>query len=197
MIEESPFEAGGASLDLNPIGGLPVLVDVVEAGRVIVSEPRAILEYLDEVYAETDLMPDAPLDRAEARWAMGWLERGFDSDVNQTLLKERIVQRYLRAGRTDMGALRDGALALKGYMRHLEAIFAVRPYLAGENFTLADVCAAAHLSCLDYFGDVPWDAFANTREWYMRMKSRRSFRSLLKDNLQGVAPAAHYSQLDF
>ncbi len=193
----SPFEADSEAQKLNPIGGAPVLVDMSDAGRVIISEPRAILEYIDEVYAGYPLLPKNPVDRAEVRWVMGWLERGFENDVNATLLRERIMMRYLRAGRPNTSALREGAKALDGYLKHIEAITAVRPYLAGDDFTLADVSVAAHLSCLDYFGDVVWNRFENTSSWYLRMKSRASFRDILKDSLQGVLPAPHYAELDF
>lgn len=197
LEESSPFAESSEAQKLNPIGGAPVLVDMSSAGRVIISEPRAILEYLDEVYTGYPLLPANPVDRAEVRWVMGWLERGFERDVNDTLLRERIMMRYLRAGRPNTDALRDGAKALEGYLKHLEAITAVRPYLAGENFSLADVCVAAHLSCLDYFGDVVWNRFEHTSDWYLRMKSRASFREILKDSLEGVLPARHYAELDF
>ncbi len=195
--ESSPFEADTIAQNLNPIGGAPVLVDESPAGRVVIAEPRAILEYLDEVYPGYPLLPKSPIDRAEVRWVLGWLERGFETDVNDKLLKERIAMRYLRAGRPNMEVLRIGAKALDGYLKHVEAITAVRPYLAGEDFTLADVCAAAHFSCLDYFGDVQWGRFENAADWYLRMKSRASFREILKDSLQGVLPAPHYAELDF
>ncbi len=197
LEEASPFEDQSEAQKLNPIGGAPVLVDMTGAGRVVISEPRAILEYLDEVYPGYPLLPKAPVDRAEARWVMGWLERGFEADVNETILKERIMMRYLRAGRPNTEALRLGAKALDGYLKHLEALTAVRPYLAGEDFTLADISVAAHLSCLDYFGDVVWSRFEHTSDWYLRMKSRASFREILKDSLEGVLPAPHYAELDF
>ncbi|MEP6831412.1 MAG: glutathione S-transferase family protein, partial [Rhizomicrobium sp.] len=53
------------------------------------------------------------------------------------------------------------------------------------------------LSALDYFGEVPWSEFPVTTEWYVRMKSRPSFRSILADRVPGQPPAAHYAELDF
>jgi glutathione S-transferase len=197
LNETSPFTDDTEAVELNPIGGAPVFVDEVALGRIVVSEPRAIMEYLDEVYPNYALMPDAPIDRAEVRWVMGWLERGFETDVNQTLLKERIMMRYIRAGRPNTDQLRMGAKALNAYLKHLEAITPVRPYLAGHDYSLADTCMAAHLSCHDYFGDVVWSQYPNTKEWYVRMKSRPSFREILDDSLEGVPPAPHYARLDF
>ena len=44
------------------------------------------------------------------------------------------------------------------------------------------VWAAAHLSAVDYLGDVPWNDHAEAKDWYARVKSRPSFRQLLEDN---------------
>ena len=61
----------------------------------------------------------------------------------------------------------------------------------------ADVAAAAHLSCVDYLGDVPWDRSAEAKDWYARVKSRPAFRELLADHVSGLKPVAHYTDLDF
>lgn len=197
LAESSPWSDASEAKVLNPLGGAPVLVDENDAGRLVIAEPRAILEYLNDVYDARDLLPGGVVGRAEARWVMGWLERGFDAEVNASLLRERLMQRVLRAGTPNSGQLRKGSHALRGYMRHIEAIAGVRPYLAGDDFSLADICVAAHLSCHDYFGDVLWRDFPLAQEWYVRMKSRPSFRPLLKDVLPGAAPVAHYAELDF
>ncbi|MDP4725424.1 MAG: glutathione S-transferase family protein, partial [Alphaproteobacteria bacterium] len=62
---------------------------------------------------------------------------------------------------------------------------------------LADLAAAAHLSVVDYLGDVPWDKHENAKSWYARIKSRPSFRALLHDRLPGITPSATYGDLDF
>ena len=36
-----------------------------------------------------------------------------------------------------------------------------------------------------------------TEEWYVRMKSRPSFRSLLADRVPGQPPVTQYAELDF
>jgi glutathione S-transferase len=63
--------------------------------------------------------------------------------------------------------------------------------------TTADLAAAAHMSCVDYLGDVPWNEDENAKLWYARVKSRPAFRSLLADRIPGMAPSAHYADLDF
>ena len=73
-----------------------------------------------------------------------------------------------------------------------------REWLAGANLSLADFVAAAHLSCLDYIGDVDWRLSRPAKDWYARIKSRPGFRArLLSDRVPGITPPAHYVDLDF
>jgi glutathione S-transferase len=72
-----------------------------------------------------------------------------------------------------------------------------RNYLAGDRLTYADLAAAAHLSAIDYLGDVPWNEDAGARMWYARIKSRPSFRPILAEWLAGVPASPTYVDLDF
>ena len=46
-----------------------------------------------------------------------------------------------------------------------------------------DLAAAAHLSVLDFLGDVDWGRHPEAKNWYAKMKSRPSFRELLDDQV--------------
>ena len=72
-----------------------------------------------------------------------------------------------------------------------------RKYLACDEFSMADVSAAAQLSVIDYLGDVPWEYARNVKLWYSKVKSRPSFKDILKDNIKGILPSRHYTNLDF
>jgi glutathione S-transferase len=62
---------------------------------------------------------------------------------------------------------------------------------------LADLAAAAHLSAADYLGEVPWNEDEAAKNWYARVKSRPSFRTILADALAGLPPSKTYTDLDF
>ncbi|MBB5746748.1 hypothetical protein GGR13_002355 [Brevundimonas variabilis] len=79
----------------------------------------------------------------------------------------------------------------------MEALLNERDWLTGRRMSQADLVAGAHISILDYFGEVSWKAWPGLKTWYMRLKSRPSFRPLLADRFQGLAPVAHYADLDF
>lgn len=82
-------------------------------------------------------------------------------------------------------------------MHYFNWLFATRQWLAGPVLTLADFALAAHLSSLDYLGDVDWETSIETRQWYARIKSRPAFRALLSDRVAGMPPHAGYADLDF
>jgi glutathione S-transferase len=97
----------------------------------------------------------------------------------------------------DMNVIRAGRDALREIIPLLSATVDQRGNLVNRACTIADLALAAQISALDYFGEVPWDASAPLKEWYMRMKSRPSFRSLLADRVAGQPPVKHYADLDF
>ena len=73
----------------------------------------------------------------------------------------------------------------------------LRRWLAGDDISMADITAAAHLSAIDYIGDVPWEDHKAAKDWYVRIKSRPSFKPLLDDVIPGFPPPEHYQDLDF
>ena len=53
------------------------------------------------------------------------------------------------------------------------------------------------MSSLDYLGDIDWQAAAETKDWYARIKSRPAFRPLLTDRVVGMPAHRGYADLDF
>lgn len=86
---------------------------------------------------------------------------------------------------------------LKPHLDYLGYLAEQRSWLAGNDLSLADLAAAAHISAIDYLGEINWADHPVAQTWYSRIKSRPSFRVLLGDTIPGVAPAAHYAELDF
>ena len=72
-----------------------------------------------------------------------------------------------------------------------------RTFLAGELFSIADIAYAAFLSSLDYLSEVNWERIPETKKWYASIKSRPSFREILKEKIYTIPPAKNYQNLDF
>ena len=182
---------------LNPSGLPPVLVEIRGTNQTVVCEGHAILEHLEERHHDYALLPDDPQGRAEARRLLGWFDRKFTDEVNGFLLHEKMEKRLLGLGAPELSALRRGRDALRQHLAMLETLLAAHDWLAGGGFGLGDIAAAAHLSVIDYMGEVPWEDYPAAKLWYAKIKSRPSFRPLLADRFPGLPPSAHYDDLDF
>jgi glutathione S-transferase len=192
-----PWEDGCPVAGLNP-SGMPPVLTVEDAGRSLtLCEPAAILGWLEDRSTEPFLLSADPAERAETRRLLAWFERRFTDEVNAVLLHERMEKPLLRLGPPEARALRAGRESLRAHLTLLEQILAARDALSGRRIGQADIVAAAHLSVLDYFGEVTWAAWPGVKTWYMKLKSRPSFRPLLADRFPGVAASAWYADLDF
>ena len=194
---ERYWELPPSLTSLNASGLTPVLVEKREEGPLALCETHAVLEHLEEAYPETPLLPADPRQRAEARRLMHWFDRKFDAEVNGLLLHEKMEKRLLGLGAPEHAAMRQGREQLRLHMRYIEGLLQARNWLAGGGLSLGDFAAAAHLSVIDYFGDVPWRDFPAVKIWYTRIKSRPCFRPLLADRWPGMPPAPDYDNLDF
>jgi glutathione S-transferase len=97
----------------------------------------------------------------------------------------------------DMALVRAARSNIRYHLRYIGYLIGRRNWLAGTTLTHADLAAAAHLSSVDFLGDVPWDEDEAAKQWYARVKSRPAFRALLADRIPGLMPAAVYADLDF
>ncbi|HUD49912.1 glutathione S-transferase family protein [Parvibaculum sp.] len=198
LIEERDWERRHEFLALNPAGEVPVLIE--EDGSVI-SGSMPICEYLEETVPEVKLIPGDALERAETRRLIDWFDRKFAAEVSDGLIFEKVTRRFLGAseggGAPDMAVVRAALHNLRYHLDYISYLMEERRWLSGEEMTLADLTAAAHLSCLDYVGDVPWSQFQGAKDWYVRIKSRPGFRQILADHVPGMPPPKLYANLDF
>ena len=182
---------------MNVSGLTPVLVETTETEKLVLCESRAILDHLEESVPEPALLAREPSARAEARRLMQWFDRKFDFEVNGLLVHEKMEKRLLGLGAPDQGAMRAGREALRTHLTYLESLLEDRDWLAGRRLSMADTAAAAHLSVIDYLGDVPWRYYPLVKTWYLKIKSRPSFKPLLTDRWPGLLPSETYANVDF
>lgn len=191
---ENAWERRQEFLTINPAGEVPVLV---EPNGVALSGAGVICEFLEEITPEPPLIGAKPLERAETRRLVEWFSIKFNREVTENLVGEKIMKRLLGLGQPDSKAIRAGHANLHHHLEYIAYLIERRNWIGGKHLSLADIMAAAHLSCIDYLGDAPWEDHGAAKDWYARIKSRPSFRSLLKDNIPGIPPAKHYANLDF
>ena len=202
LVEERFWDRREEFLLLNPAGEVPVLV---AEGQPAVPGAGVIAEFVEEILPPSEavdrLLPAAAADRVEVRRLANWFNAKFEAEVSGPLVLERVFKRYMTreqgGGSPDTDALRAARHNIRYHLAYIGWLARSRDWLAGERMSLADLAAAAHLSAMDYLGEVPWSEDEAAKQWYARVKSRPSFRPLLAETLAGLPPAEHYADLDF
>jgi glutathione S-transferase len=202
LVEERVWERREEFLMLNPAGTTPVLI---EEGAPPVPDAPTIAEYLDETrgpdLGEYRLLPRERGPRIEVRRLNSWFNGKFFTEVSGPLVTERVFKRRMPieqgGGSPDSDAIRAALANVRYHLAYIGWLTRTRDWLAGARLTYADLAAAAHLSAVDYLGDVPWNEDDAAKAWYARVKSRPSFRPLLNEAHAGFPPSKTYADLDF
>lgn len=202
LVEERPWERRHEFLAINPAGTTPVMI---EEGSPPIPNAGLIAEYLDETrgsqLGDHRLLPADMAGRIEVRRLTSWFNDKFHGEVSGPLVTERVFKRHMTVaqggGAPDIDSIRAALANIRYHLAYIGWLVRTRDWLAGERLSYADLAAAAHLSSVDYLGDVPWSEDDSAKHWYARVKSRPSFRPLLMEMHAGIAPSKTYADLDF
>ncbi len=193
LKEEEPWNLSKDITKLNPANELPVFI----FDGNIISGNYPITEYIEENYPEPRLLPGDNKQRAEIRRLCDWFDVKFYKEVYQYIVVEKIHKRFRDGLSPDSKTLKAGVNNLRFHMEYIDWLTERNNNLAGNMFSIADITAAAHLSIIDYLGDIDWDNYKYAKIWYSKIKSRPSFQQILKDTIKGVPPSKNYTNLDF
>ena len=153
-------------LALNPNGRIPVIVDNGAGGgkTATVFESGAILLYIAEKSGK--LLAPGGVARVEA---LKWLFFG-SSQVTHTAMQVHYLLRQMEAG-APHDNLPVYAEELERLYGILDGVLAERPFLAGEDYTIADISNWTWVDRYEAHGiDIgPW---ANLMDWYGRIEAR-------------------------
>jgi glutathione S-transferase len=205
LLDENPWEWRKGFLAKNPAGEMPVLeydhgltlCGAYSISEFIAEEPIPSATLLSS--PPPALIPGNREDRSEVRRLIDWYHGKFDREVTRELLNEKIYESMRPSGGAapDAGILRAVRANLRYHLSYTGYLADTRRWLAGDDLSFADFAAAAHISTVDYLGEMPWNEYPAVKIWYQRVKSRPSFRTLLSDRVPGAAPPLAYSNLDF
>ena len=160
---EKVWERRTEFLALNPAGDVPVLV---EPDGTTLANSSVICEYLEEVYPDVNLLGPDPVQKAETRRLISWFDVKFNREVTENLVGEKLMKRFLKLGEPHGPSIRAGHANIHYHLDYIGFLTEKRNWLAGDDFSLADIASAAHISAIDYIGDVPWDDHHAARDWY-------------------------------
>ena len=194
LVRESPWERRDEFLDMNPTGRTPVLAD--GKGLVLI-DSTAICEFFEETVDKAPMVNGTAVNRAEIRRLVAWFDEQFYADVVGPLMHERMKKRIIDRTSPDARVLREAMKLALNHLDYTDYLLDHRNWLGGATLSLADLAAAAHISVADYLGGIDWRGHEQTKRWYSALKSRPSFRPLLSERMEVIAPPAHYDKVDF
>jgi glutathione S-transferase len=163
-------------LKKNPGGQMPSLE--LDDGTII-AETVAICEYLEEKYPTPALIGATPEERANTRM---WVRR-VELNITEHRYNGFRFAEGIDIFRDRMYCMPEAAVGFKaksqGSLQWLDGLMEGRDYVAGDQFSLADMVLYA---CLDFCQGVgqPIDpAFKNISAWYTRVGARDSAKKSL------------------
>ncbi len=195
LITETFWGKRKEFLKMNPSGDVPVLI--IKKRKIC--GHYAITEFLEEELSK--ILPEDIDEKNECRRIMDWFDNKFHDEVLNIILHEKVERQFLSVdqggGLPRLNRIKVGIHNLNFHLKYLEKILSNRFCLVSDKPNTADFTAVAHISCLDYLGDIPWKRYPRVKEWYGKIKSRPSFRSLLTDQIMSIPPRGKYVSLDF
>ena len=174
---EPPF------LDLNPAGQTPAME---LSDGTIVAEVPAICEYFEELKPEPALIGRTPEERAVTR--MWW--RRAELNICLPMVQGFYFAEGLELFRTRTRCLPDAAEGLKDRARDamgwIDGLIDGE-WLAGDRFTVADICLYCYIDQLCVAGQPIPDGCGNLKAWYDRVGQRPAAeRSIWKERPMGM-----------
>jgi len=194
LFHEDFWRPQKSFLRMNPAGSTPV---VLIKDKKPLSGNFAITEYFEETTNFNKLQFDSPEERAEKRRLLEWFDVKFYNEVTRYVLYEKIIKTISRVGSPNSQALQAAKQNVLYHLDYIAFLTKEHRYLIGEEPSVVDYAAAAHLSVLDFVGDVPWTHNQKAKEWYALIKSRPSFKPLLMDRVSSINSPTYYSNPDF
>lgn len=185
-------------LAINPNGVVPTLVHDDNA----ITDSSVIVEYIDEVFPEHPLVPKDPVARARVRGWMRFLEEvptyavripsfnmaflpRYNGLTNEEFANQQAGPRplrkhfYLKMSKDGFGAdaVQESIDQMKLTCGRMQRALEKGPWLAGDDFSLADVVAAPLIDRIDDLGmgDIWTEDFPLVQDWFDRLKARSSY----------------------
>ena len=142
LEKEVPFEEKLVWADRSPalmeksiLGKIPYF----EIGDQVICESQIMVEYLEDAYPQKPLMPTDPVERADIRQLIIFMELHLE-----LVARELYAEAFFGGKVSDETKVRVEKI-LKRNTAAFGKLAKFAPYVAGSTFTLADCVALAHL----------------------------------------------------
>ena len=129
-VDRSP-----ALLAKSPLGKIPYF----EIGDKVLIESQTMLEYVEDTYPQKPLLPSDPLEKASVRQLIQFIE------LHLELVARELYGEAFFGGKVSDETKQRVGKQLKRNAAAFGKLAKFSPFIAGEEFTMADCAALAHL----------------------------------------------------
>jgi glutathione S-transferase len=156
----------------NPLGKIPILE--LEDGTCI-AETDAICTYFEALHPEPSLMGTTPIERATISMWQRQVEFAFMMQIGMCFqhttgyFKDRMVPV------PEYG--KEAGINAAKYLNILERRLEVKPFIAGDNFSIADITALCAIDFARVVNIRVDDKHENLKRWYDSVSNRASAKA--------------------
>lgn len=174
MVLGRPGDPSPEFLAASPFRKIPALQD----GDFMLSDPTAIVTYLDALKPDPPIAPGDARQRARAIWFEEFADTILIAAGGKVLFN-RFVGPQLLGLPGDEAAAQQGLAELEPIMAYLESQAPAEGWLTAGDFSIGDIAVAVTLRSLGYIALEP-DAASHPRTaaWYDRVKARPSWQTV-------------------
>ena len=157
-------------LALNPNGAVPTLVD----GDFVLTESRAIMQYLASLKPESGLLPGDATTRADVvRWQF-WDASHFSPNVAAYVF-EKMLKSLFKLGEPDAAKMNDALANIRRFGAVLDKRLEGRRFLVGDALTVADLTIASTLMYAKK-AELPLAELPNVASWLEGITSLEAWK---------------------
>jgi glutathione S-transferase len=167
----------------SPMGKIPF----IETEHGALSESQAIVEYLEERYAQLPLYPTEMFQRAKCRELIQHLE------LNSEWVARRLYKESFFGGEVSEETRREANERLAVGLDSVKRLSSFAPYILGASFSAADCVAYMHFFMIGqttrkiYGADMLERFFPDIAEYIALMNSRPHVRRVMVDRESALA----------
>ena len=179
-FQEETAWVGQTDADCSPLGKVPYLK--TEQGSLC--ESAVIMEYIEQKYPQTPLLPADPYAAAKVRELVTFLE------LHLELVARNLYPEAFFGGKVSESTKEKTAAQLEKNVAAFAKLARFSPFVAGDTLTLADCAAVVHLPLVsgaskiiygrDFLADLP------VRDYLRRMGERPALAQVNADRKTGT-----------
>ncbi len=177
LVPANPFAPSPEFLALTPLRKIPVLQD----DTVTLPDSSVIVAYLERRYPEPSLLPQDPAQYGRALFYEEYADTLVAGAVGPVFIQRIVIPRMMN-GTPDEKLIAEALGRTPAIFDYLESELSDREWLAGGQFSVADIAVASPFVNWGYAGEkVDAGRWPKLASYVTRVHARPSFRALIEE----------------